>query len=105
MAVKDFIEEALALPVEQRAQIADILLQSLNRTDPQIDAQWAEVAARRWAEIRSGSAKTIPGDKVFSRLRSCTSTDLPPTGSTGLNPKGSDSRQRTLLALFGCHRL
>jgi putative addiction module component (TIGR02574 family) len=69
MAVKEFVEEALALPVEQRAQIADVLLQSLNRTDPQIDAQWAEVAARRWAEIRSGTAKTTAGDGVFSRLR------------------------------------
>jgi len=67
--VKEFIEEALALPVEQRAQIADILLRSLNRTDPQIDAQWADVAARRLAEIRSGVAKTTRGDEVFSRLR------------------------------------
>jgi len=69
MVVKEFIEEALALPVEQRAQIADILLRSLNRTDPQIDAQWADVAARRLAEIRSGAAKTTRGDEVFSRLR------------------------------------
>jgi len=69
MTVKEFIQEALGLPVEQRAQIADVLLQSLNRNDPQIDAQWIDLAVRRLAEIRSGAAKTSPGDDVFSRLR------------------------------------
>jgi len=69
MTVKEFIQEALGLPVEQRAQIADVLLQSLNRNDPQIDAQWIDSAVRRLAEIRSGAAKTSPGDDVFSRLR------------------------------------
>jgi len=66
MKTKKIIEEALSLPVEERALIADSLLRSLNMPNPAIDAKWAEVAKRRLLELRSGKVKAIPGEEVFS---------------------------------------
>ena len=68
MKTKKLIEEALSLPVEERAIIADSLLRSLNMPDATIDAKWAEVARRRLQELRSGKVKPIPGDEVFSEI-------------------------------------
>lgn len=65
---KRLIEEALSLPVEERAIIADSLLRSLNMPDTTIDAKWGEVARNRLQEIRSGKVKPIPGDEVFSEI-------------------------------------
>jgi len=68
MKTKKLIEEALALPVEERALIADSLLRSLNMPSPAIEAEWAEVAKRRLQELRSGKVQAIPGDEVFSEV-------------------------------------
>jgi putative addiction module component (TIGR02574 family) len=68
MTTKKFIEEALRLPVEERALIADALLRSLNVPDASVDAKWTEVAKRRLEELRSGRVKPISGDDVFKRL-------------------------------------
>ena len=68
MKTKKLIQEALSLPVEERAIIADSLLRSLNMPDATIDAKWAEVARRRLQELRSGKVKPIPGDQVFSEI-------------------------------------
>ena len=65
MTTKEIIEEALSLPVEERALIADSLLRSLNVPNSGIDAKWTEVAKRRLHELRSGKVKPIPGDVVF----------------------------------------
>ena len=67
MTTKKIIEEALSLPVEERAFIADSLLRSLNVPNTGIDAKWTEVAKKRLQELRSGKVKPIPGDDVFEK--------------------------------------
>lgn len=64
MTTKKIIEEALSLPVEERALIADSLLRSLNMPDTGIDAKWTAVAKRRLQDFRSGKVKPVPG-KLF----------------------------------------
>jgi hypothetical protein len=63
------IEEALSLPVEQRAFIADCLLKSLNTPSPEIEKAWLEAARRRIAEIRSGEVTPVPGNEVFDKIK------------------------------------
>ena len=62
------IEQALSLPVEERALIAHSLLRSLNVPDTSIDTKWTEVAKRRLQELRSEKVKPIPGDEAFSEV-------------------------------------
>ena len=67
MTTKKIIEDALSLPVEERALIADSLLRSLNMPNTGTDAKWTEVAKRRLQELRSGKVMPIPGDEVFAK--------------------------------------
>lgn len=67
MNTKELIEQAIALPVEERARVVDALLRSLNPLQPEIDAQWATEAKRRLSELRSHKAEAVPGEAVFER--------------------------------------
>jgi putative addiction module component (TIGR02574 family) len=69
MKTKELINEAVALPVEERALLVDSLLQSLDQPELAIDNEWASVANKRLAEMRSGKVQPIPGDEVFERIR------------------------------------
>lgn len=68
MSTQDLIAEAMSLPVEERALVADSILRSLNAPESEIDGKWAAVAQRRLAELRSGRVKPIPGDEVFRKV-------------------------------------
>ena len=69
MNTKELINEAVALPVEERALLVDSLLQSLDQPESAIDKKWADVANKRLAEMRSGNVQPVPGDEVFERIR------------------------------------
>lgn len=69
MNTQELINEAVMLPVEDRARIVDSLLRSLNPPDAEIDAAWAKVASQRFAELKSGKVKGIPGHEVFEKIR------------------------------------
>ncbi len=64
----ELISEAVSLPVDMRAKLVDKLLKSLNPSQKDIDALWAEEAERRVEEIKTGKVKTIPGEKVFKEI-------------------------------------
>ncbi len=67
------IDEAMALPIEKRAALVDMLLQSLNPGNKDIDQAWAEEAERRLNEIHSGKVQTISAEaldeKISQKLR------------------------------------
>jgi len=67
--MKEIIQEAESLPVEERAMVIDSLIRSLNPLSIEIDREWAKVAKRRLAELRSGSVKSIPGNEVLAKIR------------------------------------
>lgn len=68
MNTKRLIDEAVALPVEERVLVVDSLLRSLNQPESEIDEKWIVVARKRLAEMRSGSVEAVPGDRVFERI-------------------------------------
>jgi putative addiction module component (TIGR02574 family) len=68
MKTKELIDEAISLPVEERALVVDSLLRSLNPPDSAIDKKWTAVAKRRLRELRSGKVKAVPGDDVFNKI-------------------------------------
>lgn len=70
-AVTDRVtEEALSLPADARLDLVEKLLTSLNLPiDNEIDRLWAEEAERRVTQLEAGEAKLVPGDEVFSKIR------------------------------------
>jgi putative addiction module component (TIGR02574 family) len=70
MRVEDIAEEALALPSEARALLADRLVESLDPAeDGYIHNLWTAEADRRLQELRSGQTTGISGEDAFARLR------------------------------------
>jgi len=70
MRIQELIEEANALPVDERALVIESLLKSLNPTKSGIDENWADVAQKRLAELDSGAVEAVPGEEVFTKIRS-----------------------------------
>jgi len=66
---KDLFSEAISLPLEIRTKLVEKLLYSLNPSQKEIDKVWGKEAERRVEEIRSGKVKTIPGERVFKKIR------------------------------------
>ena len=70
MTMEQLAEEALALPTEQRALLADRLVESLDAAEAsRIDQLWTSGAKRRRDEVRQGRVRTIPGDEALARVR------------------------------------
>lgn len=70
MRVEDIADEALALPSEARALLADRLVESLDPAeDGMIHELWKAESTRRLQELRSGSVAGIPGEEAFAALR------------------------------------
>ena len=70
MSIEQLAEEALALPIEARALLADRLAESLDPADDeQFRKLWATEALRRRDEVREGRVQTIPGDEALARIR------------------------------------
>jgi len=68
--VERLAEQALKLPSESRARLADLLVESLDEADfGRIDRLWAAEAKRRRDEVRAGHVKTIPGERARRRVR------------------------------------
>jgi putative addiction module component (TIGR02574 family) len=62
------LERALSLPPTERAQIADLLLTSLDQPDPAVDSAWITEAESRSRAVDEGRARTYTNDEVFAEL-------------------------------------
>ncbi len=69
MKTKDLKAAISYLPIEQRIEIADYVLESLNRPDPEVEDAWLEEIQRREKKYKEGKAILIPGEKVISDIR------------------------------------
>jgi putative addiction module component (TIGR02574 family) len=68
--VEQLAEQAMTLPTESRARLADLLVESLDADElGQIDQMWAAEAKRRRDEVRAGQVKTIPGEDALRKVR------------------------------------
>jgi putative addiction module component (TIGR02574 family) len=70
MSIDQIEKEALALPGEARARLADRLVESLEAPEfGRIDKLWSAEAKRRRDEVREGRVKTVPGPEGLARVR------------------------------------
>jgi putative addiction module component (TIGR02574 family) len=66
--VSDLLKRALALTVDERAALANTLLDSLEHADESVQAAWDEEVARRMQDLQSGRAVTVPWEELHQEL-------------------------------------
>lgn len=63
------IEQALGLPAEERAEVAERLLSSLEPPLSRVDQLWAQEAEDRLDAYERGEIKAIPAEDVFNAIK------------------------------------
>jgi putative addiction module component (TIGR02574 family) len=70
MSAESITAAALALTPEEKAKLAEQLLDSLDRPDQaEIDTAWAEEAERRIDRLDRGEERTVPADQALRDAR------------------------------------
>jgi hypothetical protein len=68
--VEQLAEQAMNLPSESRARLADLLVESLDADQlGPIDRHWVAEAKRRRDEVRNGGVETVPGGEALRKVR------------------------------------
>jgi len=71
MTVEEIRREALRLDPETRAELAHVLLTSLdNLSEGEVERLWLDEAARRDSELDQGTVSSSPAQDVLARARS-----------------------------------
>jgi putative addiction module component (TIGR02574 family) len=69
-AAQRLLQEAMTLPVPERADLAAELLASLDPTvDDDAELLWQQEIGRRVSALEAGTAVTVPWEEVHARLR------------------------------------
>jgi len=66
---EELTTRALALPAKSRAELAELLIESLEEDDKDLKAAWLVEIHRRGQEIRAGASVTKPADQVLREAR------------------------------------
>lgn len=70
MNAKTVEEEALGLPVQERAKLAERLLESLDDLpERDVEALWLDAAERRAKEIDDGSVELVTPEELARRVQ------------------------------------
>lgn len=68
--LKELEEQAMRLPLRQRAELAERLISSLDRLDEgECERLWVAEAARRYEEYKKGNLSARPAEDVFRDAR------------------------------------
>lgn len=69
-AAKDIVKAAIQLPENERVQVVEQLLASLEpESDEDVDSAWAAEIERRSRQIKEGTVSLIPWEEVKSQAR------------------------------------
>ena len=81
--VEELVEQAMNLPGESRARLADLLVESLDAEElGRIDRLWAAEATRKRDEVRAGLVETVPGEEGLRKMRGRLRDELHESGGT-----------------------
>ena len=70
MNLQTIEQEALNLPIEERASLAEKLLSSLDAlTEPEAERLWLMEAQRRCAEIDQGLVELVSAEEMEQRIQ------------------------------------
>lgn len=68
-SLKQIEEQAKALNAEERAKLAESMLESLHAPVSEVEAAWAEEIERRVAAFDRGEMPAYPAEDVFAEAR------------------------------------
>lgn len=74
-SVEQLYRAALALPEDDRVELAEALLAVGDPNDPPFDESWREIVRKRSAEIDAGTVEMIPLEETLARVRRLVSRD------------------------------
>jgi putative addiction module component (TIGR02574 family) len=68
--VSDLLKRALALPADERAALANTLLDTLDGTNESVSIQeaWNAEVARRIQDLKAGKAVTVPWEELHREI-------------------------------------
>jgi putative addiction module component (TIGR02574 family) len=66
--VSNLLKMALALPVDERAALANTLLDSLEITNESVEEAWDAEVARRIQDLKAGKAVTVRWEELRREL-------------------------------------
>lgn len=67
--VEELSSQAKTLPPADRVRLAEELLATVHESDDQVEAAWDQEIRTRIADIDAGTAKLIPAEEVFAKVR------------------------------------
>ena len=68
-SAKDIVDSAKRLPPAERAAVIEALLESMDASDPSIDAKWIVEAESRLRAYEAGELESVDADEVLAKLR------------------------------------
>jgi putative addiction module component (TIGR02574 family) len=68
-SLKQIEEQARALSTEERAKLAESMLESLHAPVSEVEAAWVEEIERRVAAFDRGEIPSYPAEDVFAEAR------------------------------------
>ncbi|HEY2363018.1 MAG TPA: addiction module protein [Candidatus Angelobacter sp.] len=66
--VSDLLKRALALSTDERAALANTLLDSLETGSESVEEAWEKEVARRMADLKAGKAITVSWEQLHREL-------------------------------------
>ena len=66
--VSDLLKRALSLPVDERAALANTLLDSLDQPEDSVEQAWDKEVARRMKDLEAGRAITVSWEELHQKL-------------------------------------
>ncbi|HTW32673.1 MAG TPA: addiction module protein [Candidatus Sulfotelmatobacter sp.] len=66
--VSDLLKRAPSLPADERAALANSLLDSLDAGNLSVEDAWDREVARRMDDLKAGKAVTVPGEQLRREL-------------------------------------
>lgn len=63
------IYQIRTLSREEKLRVLDALLTDLNSTPSEIEAEWIEVARKRWEAYKAGKLTTVSYEEVISKYK------------------------------------
>ncbi len=68
-AARDLLEEAKKLPHDERQELAQALLETLETEPTSLSHEWTAEVSSRIAQLERGEVKAVPWTEVEARIR------------------------------------